>query len=536
MWVEQTAFVAVTLALGIWITRYPGRAWAKFAVTVLALVVWYFGPPVFGRSWYYEGFVAGLIFGDFAAGTFEFYPTKQKKPEQAVLDATAKPDERPESGDRNITDGEKSEQQLNSSMLEISQIVSVCEELRGILDLGEFKPPERGEVSDLELTILPPHHQERIRESLKEEKPGLRLIALSSAIQQTYIEAYEMVQQRARQYLREYCERRLQETSRRFVETNWLKEYIKNLIGRNFIAPDHPGATEIMQYSDREPPTRLYSFLLRLFSEREWFPRTAYASPSPKFFAEAELLRNLATAVGASISEAVEPEAPYPVFAQAIILYVRAFGMHVNFRIKAGFVSGKYTRIFDVLGGDLSSFMAWVAQLGTDEQNQIRELFGRVLRFHCWQRFPSGWKTLRELVHDFERWDMRGPIRPVVDQLLGEDKSRLLSRWVDRAKEVAKPDGSPQSMEELLQELEASSARPVQLEGLLESLAKVAGPTASEWLFDPFADGQSIFHYYPTILFQERMEDALRGNWDRWEGIERRWKLRAIKRGCQSFL
>jgi hypothetical protein len=91
MLVIQIAFAAGTLALGIWIIGYPGRLWAKFAVATLVLSVWYFGPFVFGRSWYYEGFIAGLIFGDFAAAAFEFYPTTQKKPEHGLGEITSRP-------------------------------------------------------------------------------------------------------------------------------------------------------------------------------------------------------------------------------------------------------------------------------------------------------------------------------------------------------------------------------------------------------------------------------------------------------------
>jgi hypothetical protein len=67
-----------------------------------------------------------------------------------------------------------------------------------------------------------------------------------------------------------------------------------------------------------------------------------YASDSRDFFAEAELLRNIAYAVGASIDEAREPEnAQDLVVTQSILFYVRGFGPHVSFRIKAGFIRGK---------------------------------------------------------------------------------------------------------------------------------------------------------------------------------------------------
>jgi hypothetical protein len=146
--------------------------------------------------------------------------------------------------------------------------------------------------------------------------------------------------------------------------------------------------------------------------------------------------------------------------------------------------------------------------VGTEKQEEIRELFGRVLRFHCWQRlrFPNEWKTLRDLVRDFERWGVRGVLAPI---LLGTDRSRLLADWLDRARWAAKPDCTPEDMEEILEEIEVTSARPLPLRDLLQELAELVGTKYPPFLFDPIAGELSLFDYYPTILFQERIEDAL---------------------------
>jgi hypothetical protein len=185
-----------------------------------------------------------------------------------------------------------------------TEVTKVCEELGDILDIREIQ--QSAKQDDGELAVLPPHEQERIRELLKRELPGFGRHDIRAAIKQTYIDAYEAVQRKARQYFRDYCERHLQEASSRLVETNELKKYVENLIANKFIAPAHPAVVEIKEYSDTESPTRLYSFFLRLFSEKKWFPRTTYASGSREFFAEAELLLYLATAVWVDIKGAIE--------------------------------------------------------------------------------------------------------------------------------------------------------------------------------------------------------------------------------------
>ncbi len=64
IFIEQLAFAVVTIAIG-WLAVLNLRGLTgRLFVTGLALGVFLLGPHVFGREWYYEGFVAGMIFGD----------------------------------------------------------------------------------------------------------------------------------------------------------------------------------------------------------------------------------------------------------------------------------------------------------------------------------------------------------------------------------------------------------------------------------------------------------------------------------------
>lgn len=64
---EQSLFIAITLAATIAIEfLFNKGSYSRFyAAGALALCVWYFGPAVFGREWFNEGFGAGMIFGGF---------------------------------------------------------------------------------------------------------------------------------------------------------------------------------------------------------------------------------------------------------------------------------------------------------------------------------------------------------------------------------------------------------------------------------------------------------------------------------------
>jgi hypothetical protein len=61
----QLLFAGVTLVIGLWAAYGLPPAYARFATMAISLVIMFLGPKVFGRDWYYEGYVAGLCFGDF---------------------------------------------------------------------------------------------------------------------------------------------------------------------------------------------------------------------------------------------------------------------------------------------------------------------------------------------------------------------------------------------------------------------------------------------------------------------------------------
>jgi hypothetical protein len=411
-------------------------------------------------------------------------------------------------------------------------IMGICMELRNILDLHEFEHVEIKERLDLDLAVLPPSEQERIRQKIAQGE--LRPIAVSGAIHQIFIETYEAVQKSVRQQIKEYCERCVRDASEIRVETEWLKQCAQQLAAGNFVVRGHPAIAEIRRYSDTESPATLYSLLLRLFSQKEWFPNATYTLAEGRFFREAELLQRLASATGRCLSEAIEQDKPqhHQQYFE-VLWYIKAFGPHVSFRIKNAFVHEKYAEIFTVLGHDFHIVFGWAELVGAEKQKRLVELFGRLFRYHCSRRFPSDWKSLRDLLIEFECWD----VGCLVHAGLGSEKEKLLRDWISRAKKAAKPDCSQEAMEELLKEIETVSTKPIEFSALIEGFVKALGEDELDpHIFDPNYDSESGLRYYPTILFQERMEAALDNrSWGSWTRIDRRWKLRAIGRSLRGL-
>lgn len=59
-----------TVATGILIaTRLRGAA-AKMAIFLLVVFTMFAGPWLYGKDWYYQGFFAGLVLGDFVGVIF----------------------------------------------------------------------------------------------------------------------------------------------------------------------------------------------------------------------------------------------------------------------------------------------------------------------------------------------------------------------------------------------------------------------------------------------------------------------------------
>ncbi len=65
MAIEQVAFAIATISIGFGILASLKGLPARLALAALAVFVLFVGPKVFGQSWYQEGFIAGLFFGDF---------------------------------------------------------------------------------------------------------------------------------------------------------------------------------------------------------------------------------------------------------------------------------------------------------------------------------------------------------------------------------------------------------------------------------------------------------------------------------------
>ena len=78
MTLEGIGFAVVTLSLGFLIMNYGHGLAAQLALIALAIGVMVIGTHVFGRDWYNEGFIAGLIFGDFY-GTVATREEREKK-------------------------------------------------------------------------------------------------------------------------------------------------------------------------------------------------------------------------------------------------------------------------------------------------------------------------------------------------------------------------------------------------------------------------------------------------------------------------
>jgi hypothetical protein len=63
---EQWGFVALTFALVFAAISYLPKGYpAAFAVAVVIFAVSYFGPPIFGQAWVFQGFWGGVVFGGF---------------------------------------------------------------------------------------------------------------------------------------------------------------------------------------------------------------------------------------------------------------------------------------------------------------------------------------------------------------------------------------------------------------------------------------------------------------------------------------
>jgi hypothetical protein len=91
MLIKQITFAAVSIAAIACVIAYLHGHWAKLAMTVIVIAVMYFGPSVFGRDWYYGGFVAGLALGLLACR----FETEEKKQGSGDARSAARLSERP---------------------------------------------------------------------------------------------------------------------------------------------------------------------------------------------------------------------------------------------------------------------------------------------------------------------------------------------------------------------------------------------------------------------------------------------------------
>lgn len=70
MQIEQIGFATVSLLLATLIAAGPKGISAKFAILSIILTVMFLGPRIFGRDWFSDGYVAGVLLGSFAGEIF----------------------------------------------------------------------------------------------------------------------------------------------------------------------------------------------------------------------------------------------------------------------------------------------------------------------------------------------------------------------------------------------------------------------------------------------------------------------------------
>jgi hypothetical protein len=70
MSIEEFAFAIVSIAVGLCILGFLRGLPVKLGIVGLVVGVMYFGPLVYGKDWYYDGFTAGIVLGTFAAWAF----------------------------------------------------------------------------------------------------------------------------------------------------------------------------------------------------------------------------------------------------------------------------------------------------------------------------------------------------------------------------------------------------------------------------------------------------------------------------------
>ncbi len=63
--IPQIAFILVTLGFGLWAAYSWPPTSAKLGTIALSIAVLFLGPRVLGPDWYHEGYIAGLLLGDF---------------------------------------------------------------------------------------------------------------------------------------------------------------------------------------------------------------------------------------------------------------------------------------------------------------------------------------------------------------------------------------------------------------------------------------------------------------------------------------
>ena len=389
-------------------------------------------------------------------------------------------------------------------------------QLRTILGGKEFESLQ-GDI----LFLLPIRERQRIKEKLKDEPNGDPLgTALSVEIGNIFVQAYELVQNSGAEKIRQYCELRVRASSERTLETRFLKDYIRDAIRWDFLSTEHPIVAEINSYSDTEPTPKIYELMLRLFSTEEWFPALRNTYPRQDFFREADVLQGLASAVAACLSE-LEEQVMFSAESEFCDRYEQAFGLHVSFRIKNALFFKKPAEIFDILGSDFLWFRAFTAEVPPEQQKEIAALFGQAFRKFCLDKSYGDWKALRDLVGLLSR----SRVIESADWLLGPEEAEHLKTWLVRAREAGRPECSREAMEQILEEIEAVSTKPLKFSHLVNTLLQGLRIERFEPSF-----GDRPLSYYWKILFRQRMERAIGERWEEWRRLELEWKLRSIRR------